>query len=460
MSDPIPDLEPDGALLPNAPHACTDRSCPPVSPTVTDPAGEPVVRPTGESAVPRTAASAAGEPPGRTRIPREIWVLIAAAFVIALGFGLITPVLPEFARSFGVGATASSVVVSAFAFFRLCFAPGGGRLIARFGERPVYISGLLIVAVSTGATAFAGSYWQLLLFRGLGGIGSVMFTVSAVALIVRLAPPEIRGRVSSAYGSAFLLGGIGGPVVGGTLGGLGLRVPFIVYAVALLLAATIVAVAIPSGALRPAPDEPVRPTMTVRDGLADPAYRSALASYFANGWANFGVRNAILPLFAAAMVLDEPWVAGTALAVFAAGNAVGLTFSGRLADTVGRRPFIIAGLLVSGAATLVTGLATSLVLLIAVSVVAGLGAGTLNPAQQAAVADVVGRERNGGPALAAVQMSSDAGSIVGPILAGLLVDHVSYEAAFLVTGVISLLAALPWLRTRDTLRRAAPTSVA
>ena len=151
----------------------------------------------------------------KPRIPREIWVLIAAAFVIAIGFGLITPVLPSFARSFDVGVTASSIIVSAFAFFRLIFAPAGGRLIAKFGERPIYITGLLIVAISTGATAFAQSYWQVLLFRSLGGIGSTMFTVSAVALIVRLAPPTIRGRVSSAYGSAFLLGGIGGPVLGG-----------------------------------------------------------------------------------------------------------------------------------------------------------------------------------------------------------------------------------------------------
>ena len=161
----------------------------------------------------------------KPRIPREIWVLIAAAFVIAIGFGLITPVLPSFARSFDVGVTASSIIVSAFAFFRLIFAPAGGRLIAKFGERPIYITGLLIVAISTGATAFAQSYWQVLLFRSLGGIGSTMFTVSAVALIVRLAPPTIRGRVSSAYGSAFLLGGIGGPVLGGLLGNLGLRIP-------------------------------------------------------------------------------------------------------------------------------------------------------------------------------------------------------------------------------------------
>ena len=346
--------------------------------------------------------------------------------------------------------TASSIIVSAFAFFRLVFAPAGGRLIAKFGERPIYITGLLIVAISTGATAFAQNYWQVLLFRSLGGIGSTMFTVSAVALIVRLAPPTIRGRVSSAYGSAFLLGGIGGPVLGGLLGNLGLRIPFLVYAVALVIAAAIVAAMIRTEALRPAADAPQRAVFTVREALQDSAYRASMGSAVANGWANFGVRNAILPLFATAVILDEPWVAGAALAVFAAGNAVGLTFSGRLSDRIGRRPFIIGGLLVSGLATMITGWVGTLPLLILVSAVAGLGAGVLNPAQQASIADIVRQDRNGGPAIAAVQMSSDLGSIIGPIIAGVLVDEGSYGLAFAVTGLIGLLAVIPWLRARET----------
>ncbi|MGL5861105.1 MAG: MFS transporter, partial [Phycicoccus sp.] len=338
----------------------------------------------------------------------------------------------------------------AFAFFRLVFAPGGGRLVVRLGERPVYLAGLVIVAVSTGATAFAESYWQLLVFRGLGGIGSTMFTVSAVALLVRLAPPTIRARVSSAYASSFLIGGVMGPVVGGLLSGLGLRAPFVIYALALLVAAAVVALFLRGAALRPASGAPVLPVFSTREALRDSAFRASVVSGFANGWANFGVRNAILPLFAVALVADASWVAGAALAVFAAGNAVGLTLAGRASDRLGRKPFILGGLVVSGAATLVTGWATGLTLLLVLCVLAGVGAGVLNPAQQASVADIVGRERNGGPALAAFQMSADAGAIVGPIVAGVLVDRGSFGLAFAATGVITLVAVLPWLRARET----------
>ena len=117
--------------------------------------------------------------PPKDRLPSEVWVLITANVVIALGYGVVAPVLPHYARNFGVSISAATFVITAFAVMRLCFAPATGVLIQRLGERRIYVSGILIVAITTGACAFAQTYWQLLLFRSLGGVGSTMFFISA-----------------------------------------------------------------------------------------------------------------------------------------------------------------------------------------------------------------------------------------------------------------------------------------
>lgn len=383
----------------------------------------------------------------RTRdaaLPREIWVLVVASFVIALGFGLVAPALPQFARSFDVGVTAATVVVSSFAAMRLLFAPASGSLVQKLGERPVYITGLLIVALSTGACAFAASYWQLLVFRALGGIGSTMFTVSALGLLVRIAPPDARGRVSGLYATSFLMGNILGPLFGGALIGLGLRAPFLIYAVALLVAASVVGISLRSSELaRPDSGDGV-PVMRLRDALRSPVYRAALGSNFANGWVVFGVRVAMVPLFVVEALDEGEAFAGVALTAFAVGNALVLIKSGKLSDRFGRRPFVLAGLVVCGVSTIAMGFTESVVWFLITSFVAGMGSGLSNPSQQAAVADVVGSKARGGPVLAAFQMVADVGAVIGPVAAGFLADRLSYSTAFAVTGVIMLAATLPW----------------
>lgn len=389
----------------------------------------------------------------RPPIPGEIQVLIGSAFVIAIGFGLVAPVLPAYARSFDVGVAAASLVVSVFAFFRLVFAPAGGALVTRLGERPVYLTGLLVVAASSLATAFAQSYPQLLVLRGLGGIGSTMFTVSALALLIRLAPPTMRGRVSSAYASSFLVGGMLGPVLGGALATFGLRVPFVAYAVALVVAAAVVGFRLTGARLRPADDAPPRPPMLLREALAHPTYRACLASAFANGWCNFGVRVAVLPQFAVA-VHDETWVAGVCLALAAAGTAATLQVAGRVADRTGRRPLVLVGLAVTAVGLGLVGLSGDLLVLLVLSAVSGVGAGLVNPGQQAAVADVVTAGRSGGTVLSTFQMAQDAGAIAGPVLVGVVADQVGYGWAFATTAAVSLVALLPWLRAPETLETA------
>ncbi|MHA7303968.1 MFS transporter [Arthrobacter sp. TMN-49] len=385
---------------------------------------------------------------------RDIKVLIAAAFLIAIGFGIVAPVLPQFARSFDVSVTAAAVVVSAFAFTRLTFAPLSGWLVERLGERRTYILGILIVAASSAACAFAQNYWQLLLYRGLGGIGSTMFTVAAMGLLIRMAPPQARGRISSLYAGSFLLGNIAGPVVGGLLAGFGMQLPFLVYAGALVLVAILVATQLPAVTAVPAQLRTAsarkQAALPLRAALALPAYRAVLTSGFANGWSAFGIRMALVPLFATAALGAGTEVAGISLAVFAIGTGAALTFSGKLADSWGRKPMILAGLGVNGLAMGVLGFTGNEFWFFVVSAIAGLGSGLMGPAQQATVADVIGNERSGGKVLATFQMSSDLGAIVGPIAAGILVDTFSYGPAFAMATAIALVSILFWLPVKDT----------
>lgn len=70
----------------------------------------------------------------RQRLPSEIWVLISANVIIALGYGVVSPVLPSYARHFGVSIGATTFVVTAFALMRLAFAPASGMLVQRLGS--------------------------------------------------------------------------------------------------------------------------------------------------------------------------------------------------------------------------------------------------------------------------------------------------------------------------------------
>jgi len=222
-------------------------------------------------------------------LPREVGVLAAIAFCVALGFGILIPALPVFARTFDVSIFQASMVISAFALVRLVTAPLAGSLVNRLGERWVLSSGLLIVAVSSAAAGLSQNFVQLLVLRGVGGLGSTMFSVSAMALLLRVVDEGNRARATSAYQGGFLIGGVAGPAVGGLVIAWSVRAPFFVYAITLLAATAVALVFLRAPASDfSSTDQAAGPTPPaggrgarleeLRDALRLPAYRAALVA--------------------------------------------------------------------------------------------------------------------------------------------------------------------------------------
>src|SRR5438093_10474532 len=96
---------------------------------------------------------------------------ILIVFVIMLGFGLIAPILPLYARSFGVSYDAASLLISTFAFARLVFDPIAGPVVDRYGERWCAMTGVVFVGVSSLLAGLARSFPPVVLFRRACGLG-------------------------------------------------------------------------------------------------------------------------------------------------------------------------------------------------------------------------------------------------------------------------------------------------
>lgn len=393
-------------------------------------------------------------------LPREVGVLSSVAFCVALGFGIVGPAIPIFADEFGVTAFWASAVVSVFAFMRLLGALPAGWLVDRVGERITLATGLSIVAVSSAFAGLSTSYTQLLVLRGIGGLGSAMFTVSALALLLRVAAPNQRGRAAAAFQGGFLLGGVMGPAVGGLVLGISIRAPFFVYAVTLGAAVVVVITTLAKtqlgekDAAAKVDDEPVPGWQLLKKALRNRAYVTALAVNLGNGFTAFGLRSAIVPLFVVnGLGLDKAW-AGYGAFASAATQAPLLGPAGRMTDTKGRRIALMIGIALSAGGFVALAFTGATWGYLVAMAILGAGSAFLGAAPAAVVGDVTGGRREG-PVVATFQMMSDVGAVVGPLVAGIIVDRTgSFEVAFLVGAAVLMVTFLLSATMPETLKRA------
>ena len=375
--------------------------------------------------------------------PREVGVLIFASFFVAVGFGIIAPTLPLFARSFGVNNAQVGSIISAFAFARFASGLVAGKLVDTFGERMVYTVGVGFVALSSAAAAMAQSYMQLLVFRAAGGLGSSMFSVAAGSLLLRVVSDNQRGRAQSLYNGSFLIGMVGGPVVGGALSAFSLRAPLAIYA-ALLTVSSISAAFLLRGSALAAKPESKKETTSLREAFALKPYRIALAISFSTGFIIFGMGRSIVPLFMVEEMKVSTTYMGVGFTLASITNGLLLLRAGRLSDEKGRRFVAIIGssaLFISTALLLFTVQAW---IFFPAMVFSGIAGAYLATVPGSLVGDVL--KGKGGQVIAVMQMSGDFAAMISPILLGAISDAAGFRPAFTV-GVV-LLAFIVLIATR------------
>lgn len=155
--------------------------------------------------------------------------IMVAVFIDVLGIGLALPVLPVLVGEFSVSREMQAywygALVVSYGLMQFFCAPLLGAVSDRVGRRPILLASILGLGVHFLLIALAPTLWFMLLARLLGGITGASLSV-ANAYASDVTAPEQRAKSFGLLGAVFGLGFICGPVIGGLLGAIDLRLPF------------------------------------------------------------------------------------------------------------------------------------------------------------------------------------------------------------------------------------------
>jgi MFS family permease len=386
-------------------------------------------------------------------------VVLLMIFVIMLGFGIVAPILPLYARSFGVSYRAASLLISAFAFTRLITDPFSGRIVDRFGERLSAMAGVLIVGVSAFLAGLPSSFRLVVLLRAAGGAGSSVFFSALYSYLLRVVPRDRMARTMSVFYGTLNVGIIaGGPIGGIVAHAFGLASPLFIYSALCLGSGVLYLRFLPQpanatdGPGEPRDAAPRRTLEQVRTLLRTPAFPTVLVLNLAFSWLATGVYDTLVPLFAKEGLGVSTVGVGAIFAMAVAGEFCFLYPAATMADRVGRRPVVVASFAVMAIMIPAVGWAGSPIMLGLLVAVLGFSSGAAAGAPAAMLSDVA-PGRGSGTAVGVFRFAGDLGFMLGPFVAGVSVSAFGFRGAFAVMTIPAIVSVAFALRTKETLQR-------
>ncbi len=363
---------------------------------------------------------------------RVLYLTGAIVFVDTLFFAALTPLLPHYADSLGLGKTGAGVLAAAYPAGALVGAIPSGVVAARLGVKPTVLAGMTGVAITTALFGLAETAWQLDVARFLQGVASAFSWTGALAWLVAAAPPGRRGRLIGQAFAAAVGGALLGPVLGGVASITGPGRAFGVVAAASLGVAVWAAL---TPAARPEAPQRLRKLLdSVRDT------RIAFGVWFVTLPAlMFGTLSVLAPLRLAelgfgAVAIGAVWLIAGGL------ETANNIFLGRLSDRFGPLTPIRVALVASAVAAVVLPWPTNRFVLAAVVICAGVAFGAFyTPGMTLLTHAAEHRGLAYGYAFALVNLAWAPGQAAGAALGGAVAERTSDAVPYLTLATLALL---------------------
>ena len=368
---------------------------------------------------------------GTERSP-TVLVIFASTLVSVMGVSLISPALPTIQAAWDVSAGQASLLISAFTFPGIVLTPFVGLVSDRIGRKRVLVPSLFLFGVSGFAVVFVGDFTTVLALRVVQGTAGSAIMSLTVTLLGDIFAGEQRSRFIGLNAAILAIGAAGYPLIGGGLALISWTVPFVCFALA-------VVVAVAGSAILPDPEGESGSSglsYFVEAARAVPT-RTALALYtaiFGIFIILYGAQLTVVPF-----VLDESYglssgAIGLLLGLPAVAMGMTSSQSSRLLGYLSPLRLIALGFLTYGVGLSVAALTDSVLVLAGALFLFGFGQGFAEPITDTALNALTPDAFRGG--IMSIRTSIlQLGTTVGPPLFVAVASLVGYSETLLIAGV-------------------------